>query len=174
MTLGGKTKGDGSDRVVHKKHKVNEKLYFCQQYEFQTILPGASQLVVQIKDWNLVGRNQLIGQTSIDLETRYFCNDWHQLGRGREVDSNECKKPTEKRKLTLPDSLAFRGSLEMWVDIFEQQEKHLYPHVDISRPPNVAYELRVIIWQAKDMIAMDSGGKNDLFISGKLVAQVSV
>lgn len=41
-------------------------------FEFEALFPHESQLLVQIYDWDLVGRDDLIGETKIDLENRFY------------------------------------------------------------------------------------------------------
>ena len=72
--LSGTTVGDGKDKMVHKNKKQTDKVHFSQCFEFETVMPGASKLVVQVKDWNRYRKDGLIGESVIDLETRYFCD----------------------------------------------------------------------------------------------------
>ena len=46
--------------------------------------------------------------------------------------------------------------MELWVDILTQEEAKLYPPIDITPPPMEKYEVRVIIWKAKEMVSMDT------------------
>eukprot|EP01050_Picozoa_sp_SAG11_P013626 SAG11_NODE_1605_length_4593_cov_2.083667_5_plen_382_part_00 len=189
VALGKETKGDSkSEREIHKTVKTSDVPYFGQVFEFETTLPGAPQLTIKLKDWDAIGKNELIGQTSIDLEDRFFCHEWHQLGsedqpelepepeggeaKGRETGSavvvSQRKVPTEVRSLCLPGSREYRGEVELWVDIFTKDQSELYPKIDIRRPADGTYELRVIVWEAEDMVAKDRGGMNDLIVSGHL------
>ena len=40
--------------------------------EIESTFPMESMLTVQIYDWDLVGMDDLIGETKIDLENRYY------------------------------------------------------------------------------------------------------
>lgn len=41
-------------------------------FEIKTILPLAKDLIVRIKDWDFLTSDDLIGQTTIDLENRFL------------------------------------------------------------------------------------------------------
>jgi len=72
----------GSTKMVDKDHRQEGTLEpdFYQTYEFQTTFPGPSQLKVQIYDWNRFLSDQLIGETIIDLEDRWFHPKWQDMG----------------------------------------------------------------------------------------------
>lgn len=44
----------------------------CRCFEVEALFPQESQLLIQVYDWDLVGRDDLIGETSIDLEDRFY------------------------------------------------------------------------------------------------------
>lgn len=53
----------------------------------------------------------------------------------------------------------------MWVDILDPESAVTFPPDDIALPPAQVFELRVVIWNAKDVPAMDSlENMNDLFV----------
>ena len=63
------------------KHKINDKdNYISKQLnpvfgkclEIEATFPQDSMLNVQVFDWDLVGSDDLIGETSIDLENRFY------------------------------------------------------------------------------------------------------
>ena len=47
-------------------------LCVCRCMEFEATFPMESLLTVQVFDWDLVGMDDLIGETKIDLENRYY------------------------------------------------------------------------------------------------------
>ena len=61
-------------------------------------------------------------------------------------------KPIERRALYSNLSSCPQGEVELWVDILSQK-KLSYPALDIAPPPLEDYEVRVIIWKAKDIRA---------------------
>lgn len=129
--------------------------YFGHCFEFESTLPGPSKLILTMKDKDFLSDAE-IGRTEIDLEDRFFGKDWQQL----------VKKPLERRTLRLPGSKVNRGKLELWVDVLTKSEAARQPVVDISKPPPAEFEMRMIIWRARNMPAMDIlTNSNDLFFS---------
>lgn len=45
---------------------------FFRCFEFEATFPQDSLLTVQIYDWDLVGSDDMIGETKIDLENRFY------------------------------------------------------------------------------------------------------
>jgi hypothetical protein len=39
-------------------------------FELKTIIPLAKDLIIRIKDWDLITTDDIIGETTIDLENR--------------------------------------------------------------------------------------------------------
>ena len=55
----------------------------------------------------------------------------------------------------------------MWIDLIERKDQGKYPRYDIKPPERIKFELRTIIWQAKDCVFKDEIRKcNDLFVAG--------
>ncbi|GBM58600.1 Otoferlin, partial [Araneus ventricosus] len=52
-------------------------------FEFVANFPGSSLLRVQLFDWNLVGADELIGETVIDLENRFYSRHRATCGLAR-------------------------------------------------------------------------------------------
>ena len=44
----------------------------CRCFEFEAIIPMDSVLTVGVYDWDLVGSDDLIGETKVDLENRFY------------------------------------------------------------------------------------------------------
>lgn len=72
---------------------------FYKMFEIKTLLPGASQLHVQLWDKDNFVRDDMIGETIIDLENRFFSKKWRNLPY----------VPIETRELFSPFSSLSRG-----------------------------------------------------------------
>jgi hypothetical protein len=140
--------------------------YFGQVYEWKNIsMPGTPALKVEVFDDDMLGDDPM-GLTEIDVEERFFSEEWRKLGVG---EDSVVRRPSECRDLFLGESKITQGSIEMWIEIFPMSEQSWHPYVDISPPEKELFELRVVIWDAKDMVPMDVvGDMNDLFVSGHL------
>lgn len=44
----------------------------CRCFEIEATFPQDSLLTVQIYDWDLVGSDDMVGETKIDLENRFY------------------------------------------------------------------------------------------------------
>jgi hypothetical protein len=131
---------------------------FFSAFEFPTLIPGVAELNVEVWDYDGIG-DDLIGSTTIDIEDRWFSKEWRMLK----------KKPIEWRTLLNPSSSISQGKIELWVDIMSPSEARSNPMYQIAPPPKENYELRVIIWQCKDVTIKDeTTQQNDLYVTGLL------
>ncbi|GAB0097053.1 Otoferlin [Sergentomyia squamirostris] len=64
----------GSKRISDKDNYVSKQLnpVFGKCFEVEATFPQDSMLTLQILDWDLVGSDDLIGETKIDLENRFY------------------------------------------------------------------------------------------------------
>ncbi|XP_067008818.2 otoferlin [Anabrus simplex] len=64
----------GNKRISDKEHYVSKQLnpVFGKCFEIEATFPQDSLLTIQILDWDLVGSDDLIGETRIDLENRFY------------------------------------------------------------------------------------------------------
>lgn len=141
--------------------------YFGQVYEWTRIkIPGTPALKVEVFDDDVIGED-LVGVTEVDIEERFLSQEWQDLGVGSD---NVVRRPSECRDLFCKGHAVTQGSIEMWVEVFPASDASRHPFVDISAPQKDLFELRVVIWDASDMISMDriGEGMNDLFISAHL------
>ena len=58
-------------------------------------------------DYDDIFGDELIGETIVDLEDRFFSPDWQRISQ----------KPIECRELYHPSSTISQGSVKMWVEI---------------------------------------------------------
>ena len=157
------------------------------------MLPGASILKVQLFDFDDFKGDDFLGETQIDVESRYYDEKWN---------SNEYF-PIETRQLFMPESGAPAGSIRLWVEIVnlqdEQRKKDAVldstkssiastsqlslldrsqdrerrlDKASIERPvwnlammPEGGLELRIVVWEVFDCPIDDPEGMSDLFVS---------
>jgi len=56
-------------------------------FEIEASFPRDSMLKVQIYDWDLIGSDDIIGETYIDLENRYYSRHRAICGLAKKYDS---------------------------------------------------------------------------------------
>eukprot|EP01138_Halocafeteria_seosinensis_P001972 gb/GECG01002020.1/.p1 GENE.gb/GECG01002020.1/~~gb/GECG01002020.1/.p1 ORF type:complete len:1966 (+),score=293.18 gb/GECG01002020.1/:1-5898(+) len=160
-----------SDKKNYVKQELCPEVYRC--YEIQTMLPGESRLTLGFYDYDLL-RDQLIGETNIDLEDRWFDENWKSMGEheevwGSEKDRRLRPKPVETRFLWHPTSKMSQGSVRLWVDILSAHQASYFPAVNIERPPPAPFEVRLVVWRAKDVPSGDGiTNMNDLYCRAML------
>mmetsp|Transcript_3699 Transcript_3699/g.10922 ORF Transcript_3699/g.10922 Transcript_3699/m.10922 type:complete len:1377 (-) Transcript_3699:822-4952(-) len=124
-------------------HQRTSKPQFYEFFEFRTTLPGPSMLKIQVKEWTkFYPVHEVIGQTEVDLEDRWFHKDWQKLGK---------LKPIEKRSLYRDTSSVVQGLIELWLEIRPESEVRLDPPVTFRGPEKLKFELRIICWKSKDV-----------------------
>ncbi|KAK8745031.1 hypothetical protein OTU49_000410, partial [Cherax quadricarinatus] len=64
----------GGKKVSDKENYISKQLnpVFGKCFEVEATFPQDSMLTVQVLDWDLVGSDDLIGETKIDLENRFY------------------------------------------------------------------------------------------------------
>lgn len=112
-------------------------------------------LKLEVWDYDPLFSDELIGTTCIDLEDRYFDKTWRDLK----------EKPIEKRVLNHPDLEGSQGWVSMWVDVFEKQHRAEMKKWDISPPPTVELEMRLIVWETEGTPCMDVEGMSDYYVT---------
>lgn len=129
-------------------------------FELKTLLPGTSELHVQVWDYDDYTRDDLIGETVIDLENRYFSKKWRKLKH----------VPIERRQLVHPLSVVGRGFITLWVEIIQPslEPEKLKKVWDIKPKPPSDFEIRVIVWECEDVPASDWEDTSDIFITGRI------
>ena len=95
----------GEDLKVNEQKNRIDDVKHCKWYKHYDILselPGDSTLTLEVWDYDPVFADELIGATKIDLEDRYFNQEWREMKY----------KPIEIRTLRHPDSEQ-RGQLAL-------------------------------------------------------------
>ncbi|KAJ1449086.1 hypothetical protein M885DRAFT_622839 [Pelagophyceae sp. CCMP2097] len=124
---------------------------FCQAYEFQTMLPGPSTLKIQVKDWNqFYPVHELVGETRIDLEDRWFHRDWQALDAVAAPSKNPLK-PVEVRNLTKDTSSVNQGQVHMWLEIRKPADARREAAVELLPAQKKHFEIRVICWASREV-----------------------
>ena len=141
------------EQKLHQDDKNNVKWY--KYYDILTTFPGESTLKIEVWDYNPIFKDSLIGSTSLDLEDRYFNNDWQNLKF----------KPIETRQLIHPDISGQQGNISLWVEIFEKSDSINMTPWQISPEPISKVELRLIVWETEDMRMMDVEDTSDIYVT---------
>lgn len=144
----------GKQKISDREHyqEDNPCPKFLKYFDISTTFPGDSTLKLQVWDHEDLFADKKIGTIKIDLEDRFFNEDWKKLP----------EKPIETGKLTMKSSKQARGFLRYWVEI--------HPSVavpkpwDISAKPPEPFEVRLIIWRCEGVPNMDAEGVSDLYV----------
>ncbi|XP_046390175.1 otoferlin-like isoform X2 [Ischnura elegans] len=80
----------GSKRISDKENYISKQLnpVFGKCFEFEATFPQDSLLTVQILDWDLVGSDDMIGETKIDLENRFYSRHRATCGIAKKYEDN--------------------------------------------------------------------------------------
>eukprot|EP01012_Entosiphon_sulcatum_P020626 TRINITY_DN25537_c0_g1_i1.p1 TRINITY_DN25537_c0_g1~~TRINITY_DN25537_c0_g1_i1.p1 ORF type:complete len:731 (+),score=179.50 TRINITY_DN25537_c0_g1_i1:2-2194(+) len=140
--------GEGAKPSVSIKDKDHIKRCtlqpeFFQMYEMKGRLPKDNELRVEVWDYDATSRDDIIGYTVINLEDR-----WYSYRGGPNLP---IANYTEKRPLFLDGSSTPQGSIELWVDVFDLAKPMIPPPIDVTPPPPQEFELRVMVWNARDV-----------------------
>ncbi|XP_050073057.1 otoferlin-like [Anopheles maculipalpis] len=139
----------GSKRVSDKDNYVSKQLnpVFGKCFEIEATFPQDSMLTVQIFDWDLVGSDDLIGETKIDLENRFYSrhramcgistryedsgyNIWRDPMKPTQILSKLCKD----NKLEAPQYLQDRVTIGRCCFLFTSEEIQTW-----SSPTSIKY-----------------------------------
>jgi len=173
--------------IIQDKGKVckgNNQLEFYQSFELRVELPGVSQLEVSVVEKNFFGFDTVIGTTTLDLEDRFFNEKWRNgnfdnignIGKDvKEKDENLAKlkrKPVEECTLRLPSNRMPQGKISCWLDIMTEKDAAKEPMFDISLVPPAPFEMRLVLWKARNMPSAETVAKdmNDLYLVASLIS----
>mmetsp|Transcript_9637 Transcript_9637/g.30891 ORF Transcript_9637/g.30891 Transcript_9637/m.30891 type:complete len:1963 (-) Transcript_9637:92-5980(-) len=124
---------------------------FYETFEFHATLPGPSVLKIQVKDWNrFYPVHELVGEAKIDLEDRWFHQEWQKLGDPVAPGVNKLK-PIEIRNLRKDTSSVVQGQLHLWLEIRHEAEARRDPPVPLEGPEKRKFEVRVVCWKSMDV-----------------------
>ena len=148
----------GEKTLVNEKKKYFSDKRNCDWYQYYDLLiemPGSAKLTIQIMDHNPIFKDELIGETSIDIENRYFDPTWQSL----------INKPVETRTLYHPDYEEPQGQITMWLEMFDKNEENLVDVWNIKPQPECTLQCRLIIYETEGMENMDVEDTSDIYIS---------
>lgn len=100
-----------------KINKSTKNPVFNEYFEFNCTFPGPSSLIINLFDYDLIGSDDFIGRTVIDIESRFFNK------RYMSIPFN----PIESRNLTCDETSSSRGIVRCWVDIVPEKKKDMIP-----------------------------------------------
>ena len=140
------------DQKNYQNDKVNCGIY--KMYQMQGKLPGASNLRIELFDYDPLFSDDLIGYTNIDIEDRFYDKKWRDIKF----------KPIETRKFIHDDMKGITGKMTMWLEVFVEKDRK-NPIWDISPPPTKDFEIRVIVWETRDIPMMDVEETSDIYVS---------
>ncbi|MGL4948160.1 MAG: hypothetical protein ACRC42_02120, partial [Mycoplasma sp.] len=149
----------GNKLIINEKKNHQDDQKNCKWYKFYDIpveLPGAASLKVEVWDYDDLLSDDLIGETIIDWEDRYFDSTWQDL----------VHKPVEVRPLLHPDISGSQGEAYMWWEIMDVDKRNESIPWSISPEPITPLELRFIVWETEDMEMMDIEGTSDIYVIG--------
>jgi hypothetical protein len=145
--------------VINERNNYQDNQKNCKWYKYYDIsgeIPGSSSLKIEVWDWDELLTDDLIGYTVIDLEDRYYNDDWQNLKH----------KPVEVRPLLHPDINGAQGQVYLWLEMFDSAEKSIHPPWKIDPQPICEFQVRFIVWETEDMEMMDVEGTSDIYVIG--------
>lgn len=161
----------GDKLLVNEKKKAFKDTKNCKWYQYYDLrveLPGSSKLRIQVMDYDALFSDDLVGETSIDIEDRYFDNRWQALEN----------KPIEVRQLYHPDFEKSQGEVVMWLEMYDQDEENKMEPWNIEPEPVNKLQMRLIIYETEGMENLDIEDTSDIyvmaFVDAKNKAQTDV
>lgn len=148
------------EKVNERKNHQDDKRD-CRWYKYYDILadlPGDSVLTIKAMDYDSVFSDDLIGETKIDIEDRFFDQKWRSIKN----------KPIETRTLYHPDFSTGQGTILMWMNIFERSDRNEMVPWNIEPEPENELQCRLIIWETEKIECMDVEGTSDIYVTAYL------
>ena len=147
----------GDKELVNERKKHFNDCKNCKWYQYYDLLielPGSSKLKIQVIDYDALFTDDLIGETSIDIEDRYFDNRWQELEN----------KPIEVRQLYHPDYEVSQGEVSLWIEMFDQNQENKLEPWNIEPEPKSTLEMRLIVYETEEMENMDIEDTSDIYV----------
>ena len=148
----------GEKKIKDKKIIKNKKNpFFGKIFELEHELPGISQLKISLFDDDFLNADDLIGETTIDLENRYYDRNFRNL----------INYPVETRELYNPSLCRITGEARLWVEIINSNFFNLKKKWDITPEPVRELQLRIVVWEVYDLPRLDYNG-NDVYVEASI------
>lgn len=102
----------------------------------------------------------MLGETEIDLEERFYDEKFRAMP----------EQPIERRKLYMMDSGQETGYIDLWVETFAKRQKgdgikEIEPIMwDISSAPAQEFELRIVVWDVRNVPNDDPEDMSDIYV----------
>ena len=147
----------GDELLINEQKKAYKNCKNCKWYKYydlKVVLPGSNKLRIQVMDYNSIFKDSLIGETSIDIEDRYFDNRWQAL----------INKPIEVRHLYHPDYEKSQGEILLWLEMFSQNEENRMEPWNIEPEPKNIIEMRLIIYETEEIENLDIEDTSDIYV----------
>ena len=154
----------GDKILVNESKKAVKKSKNCKWYQYYDLrieLPGSSKLRIQVVDYDKFFSDELIGETSIDIEDRYFDNRWQALEN----------KPIEVRQIYHPDYERSQGEILMWLEMFDQEETIKMEPWNIEPEPKSTLQMRLIVYETEGMENLDIEDTSDIYVMAYIDAK---
>jgi hypothetical protein len=138
----------------HQNYTLN--CDWCKYYDIPCTMPGSGYLRLEVWDYDHLLSDDFIGSTTIDLEDRYYCQNWQNLN----------EKPIEVRPLFHPDEQKEQGKAYLWLEMFPQDERSTPERIPrcIDLEPVIKYEVRLVIWSGDEIEMMDTTDTSDAYV----------
>lgn len=150
--------------TMGKQVKCNQKNYqldepnprFYECLEFSASFPGSHPLIIELIDYDDLFGDDLIGKTQLELDDRFLNPEWKSMQY----------KPIEFRELYYPSSTLAQGTVVCWIDAFETKnaDKECNRMFNIASEPSTEYQLRLCIYNTKNVPMKDAEGTSDVFL----------
>ena len=142
-----------SERDNYQLDEANPKFY--KLYEFTGEFPGAPCINISAFDYDDLFGDDLIGETTIDLDDRFFNGDWQAIE----------EKPIEYRQIYHESTSLSQGVVTCWLEIEPSNKANKEQKVwDITPEPIKEYEIRLSVMDTQNIPCEDFEGVSDVFV----------
>lgn len=117
---------------THNVSEISED-NILEMFEFKAKMPCHFELVLQLREQNLLNNDDLVGETKIDIENRFFSPNFRNLP----------EIPIETRFLYNPFSKEKKGEIQLFVEIIPvEDDKRIERKWLIDLRPKIEVEVR--------------------------------